>query len=213
MNIKKNIYFIILIVGISFGTTLAMKANIGVEAWDALAQSGSAITNIPVGTVLMILNITCVLIQWIILKKDFKLKHMLQIPLSIFIGYLVNYFYYDLFSNLVVCNYFTRVLLLICGYAINAFVVAGIMMLDVVTFALEGACKAFSDKYHVSFPKFRQLMDVLLIAIVIVLSFTLNLDLYVREGTVIGMLTFGPMIGVFTKLLEKLGDFNDKKSK
>lgn len=203
MNIKKIIYFIILIVGISFGTTLTMKANIGVEAWDALAQSGSAITNIPVGTVLMILNITCVLIQWIILKKDFKFKHMLQIPLSVFIGYLVNYFYYDLFGNLIVNNYFIRVLILILGYLVNAFVVAGIMMLDVVTFALEGACKVISDKYQLSFPKFRQFIDVLSVASVIVLSMMFHIDLYVREGTVIGMLIFGPMIGFFTKILEK----------
>lgn len=213
MNIKKIIYFIILIVGISFGTTLTMKANIGVEAWDALAQSGSAITNIPVGTVLMILNITCVLIQWIILKKDFKFKHMLQIPLSVFIGYLVNYFYYDLFGNLIIDNYFIKVLILILGYLVNAFVVAGIMMLDVVTFALEGACKVISVKYQLSFPKFRQIIDVLSVASVIVLSMMFHIDLYVREGTVIGMLIFGPMIGSFTKILEKLGDLNDKKSK
>ena len=206
MNIKKIIYFIILIVGISFGTTLTMKANIGVEAWDALAQSGSAITNIPVGTVLMILNITCVLIQWIILKKDFKFKHMLQIPLSVFIGYLVNYFYYDLFGNLIVNNYFIKVLILILGYLVNAFVVAGIMMLDVVTFALEGACKVISDKYQLSFPKFRQFIDVLSVASVIVLSMMFHIDLYVREGTVIGMLIFGPMIGFFTKILEKIGE-------
>lgn len=206
MNIKKIIYFIILIVGISFGTTLTMKANIGVEAWDALAQSGSAITNIPVGTVLMILNITCVLIQWIILKKDFKFKHMLQIPLSVFIGYLVNYFYYDLFGNLIVNNYFIKVLILILGYLVNAFVVAGIMMLDVVTFALEGACKVISDKYQLSFPKFRQIIDVLSVASVIVLSMMFHIDLYVREGTVIGMLIFGPMIGFFTKTLEKIGE-------
>lgn len=206
MNIKKIIYFIILIVGISFGTTLTMKANIGVEAWDALAQSGSAITNIPVGTVLMILNITCVLIQWIILKKDFKFKYMLQIPLSVFIGYLVNYFYYDLFGNLIVNNYFIKVLILILGYLVNAFVVAGIMMLDVVTFALEGACKVISDKYQLSFPKFRQFIDVLSVASVIVLSVMFHIDLYVREGTVIGMLIFGPMIGFFTKILEKIGE-------
>lgn len=206
MNIKKIIYFIILIVGISFGTTLTMKANIGVEAWDALAQSGSAITNIPVGTVLMILNITCVLIQWIILKKDFKFKHMLQIPLSVFIGYLVNYFYYDLFGNLIVNNYFIKVLILISGYLVNAFVVAGIMMLDVVTFALEGACKVISDKYQLSFPKFRQFIDVLSVASVIALSMMFHIELYVREGTVIGMLIFGPMIGFFTKILEKIGE-------
>lgn len=206
MSIKKLIYFIVLIICISFGITLTMKANIGIGAWDALAQSGSDITSIPVGTVMMLLNFGCVFIQVILLKKEFKFKHVLQIPLSIFIGYLVNYFYYDLFGNLIVNDYITRVVLLFCGYVINSFVVAGIMMLDVVTFALEGACKVISDKYHLSFSKFRQLIDILSIVIVIILSFTFHIDLYVREGTIIGMLTFGPMIGVFTKLLGKLGD-------
>lgn len=203
MNIKKIIYFILLIIGISFGITLTMKANIGVDAWDALAQSGSEITSIPVGTVMMLFNFLCVFIQFILLKKEFKIKHTLQIPLSILIGYLVNYFYYDLFGNLIIHGYLIRVLLLIGGYVINSFVVACIMVLDVVTFALEGACKAISDKYNFSFSKFRQFVDILSIVIVIILSFVFKIDLFVREGTVIGMLTFGPMIGFFTKMIEK----------
>lgn len=196
----KIIVYILLICGISFGITLTMKANIGIDAWDALSQSGSAITNIPVGTVGMCLNFICILIQFIILKDNFKFKHILQIGLSILLGFSVNFFYYHLLGNLIVNNYLLRILLLVLGNIINAFVVAQIMLLDIVTFPLEGACKAFADKANISFPKLRQRIDIVSIIIVVLLSFIFNIDLYVREGTIIGMLIFSPMMGYFMKI-------------
>ena len=200
INYKKIIVYILLICGISFGITLTMKANIGVDAWDALSQSGSAITKIPIGTVGMCLNFICIFIQFIILRNNFKFKHVLQIVLSILLGFSVNFFYYHLLGNLNVNSYIFRILLLITGNIINAFVVAQIMLLDIVTFPLEGACKAFADKVGISFPKLRQVVDIISIIIVVLLSLVFKIDLYVREGTIIGMLIFSPMMGYFMRI-------------
>lgn len=196
----KSIIYILLICGISFGITLTMKANVGVDAWDALSQSGSAITNIPIGTVGMCLNFICIFIQLIILKNNFKFKHILQIGLSILLGFSVNFFYYHVLSNFNIYSYIGRIFLLILGNVINAFVVAQIMLLDIVTFPLEGACKVFADKVGISFPKLRQSIDFISILIVLCLTFIFKIDLYVREGTVIGMLIFSPMMGYFMKI-------------
>ena len=204
MKLRKVLCFMLLILCISLGVSLTMKANIGIGAYDAVSQSISALSLIPVGTVMMGSNLLCVFAEFLILKKNFKFKHVLQIVLSILLGYLINFFYYDLLGNLVTNNYFLRLILLMVGYTINAFVVAGIMLLDIVTFPLEGVCKVISDKFHIDFSKFRQFADILSVCVVFVLWFIFDIELYVREGTVIGMLLFGPLIGLFMKILNPL---------
>lgn len=199
MNKRRILLCIAMIILVSLGASLTLKAEIGVGAWDALAQSGSFITKIKVGSVGMIFNLVCVFIEFLILRKNFKIKHLLQIGLSILLGYTINFFYYDLFGNLVLSAYYARVIVLIIGYCINAFVVAILMQIDVVTFALEGACMAICDKYELSFPKFRQGVDVVCIVLVAILTFLFPIPLSVREGTVIGMIIFGPLMGVFMK--------------
>jgi len=204
MKAKKNILCLLMIIIVSFACALTLKASIGVGAWDALAQTGSSISGIQVGTVGMILNFVCILIQLIILKKNFKVKQALQIILSFVIGYAVNFFYYDVLGGIDLSNYLLRVAALIIGYTIFAFTVAVIMLLDVVTFALEGACKIIAGKTGIKFHIFRQGVDVACIAISAILAFAFNVPLAVREGTVIGMIIFGPIMGVFMKLLKPI---------
>jgi uncharacterized membrane protein YczE len=204
MKINRFIVVFLMIMLVSFGASLTLKAAIGVGAWDALALTGSSMTGIQVGTVGMILNFVCIFIQLVILRKAFKLKHALQIVLCFIIGYTVNFFFYDVLGGVELSNYFLRVLVLIIGYVINAFTVAVIMLLDVVTFALEGACMAISNKTGVKFHVFRQAVDVVCIVIVIIMAFAFNVPFAVREGTVIGMLIFGPIMGIFMKLLKPI---------
>ena len=94
--------------------------------------------------------------------------------------------------------------MLVIGNVITAFVVAAIMLLEVITFALEGACKVISDKYKIPFHKFRQYVDIGSILIVILLALIFKIELYIREGTIIGMLIFSPMIGYFMKILKPI---------
>ena len=44
----------------------------------------------------MILNIACVFGQMIILRKEFKLIQILQIPFCILLGIVINYVLYDI---------------------------------------------------------------------------------------------------------------------
>lgn len=204
MKLKRILICFFMIILVSFACALTLKAAIGVGAWDALALTGSSITGIQVGTVGMILNFICIFIEFIVLRKNFKIKHALQIVLCFIIGYAVNFFYYNILGGIYLSQYFVRVLFLISGYIIFAFTVAVIMLLDVVTFALEGACMAISNKVGVKFHVFRQGVDVVCIVIGIILAFVFNVPLAIREGTIIGMIIFGPIMGIFMKLLKPI---------
>lgn len=182
------------------GAALTLKAAIGVGAWDALAQTGGEIFKIKVGTVGMICNFICVLLQIIILKKNFKLIQLLQIPVSILLGMIINLMLYQVYSNITITSYWMNIILLIIGYIITAGSVAVIMVMDIVTFALEGLCMAIHEVTKIKFHHLRQGVDVICILVILFVSLSMNIELSIREGTVIGMLLYGPLMGIFMRV-------------
>ena len=165
----------VIIVGCS--SALTLKAAIGVGAWDALAQTGSDVTGIEVGTVGMCFNFLCILL-----------------------GIIINFMLYQVYNNFIVTEYWINVALLILGYIICAFAVGMVMVLDIVTFALEGACMAVSKVSGKKFHVLRQGVDIISVLLIIIIVFVTEVPLAVREGTIIGVLLFGPMMGIFMKL-------------
>lgn len=215
MKLFKRIFVLVLgVVVVASSCALTLKAAIGVGAWDALAQTGYEVTGIAVGTIGMCCNFVCILIQVLVLKKKFRPIQLLQIPVSILLGVIINFMLYEVYSNFTIDAYWMNVVLLIVAYIISAFAVGMVMVLDIVTFALEGACMAVSKVTGKKFHVLRQGVDVVSVILVIVISFTAGVPLAVREGTIIGMLLFGPMMGIFMKLqkpvFKKLGliDYN-----
>lgn len=202
--VKRIIVLVVLVSMVAVGCALTLKGAIGVGAWDALASTISGKLGIPFGTMGMFLNFCCIGLQMLILKKEFKKVQYLQFVVSILFGYVVNFVLYELFSGFVVTEYYINVSLLVIGQIICAFAVGAVMVIDMVTFPLEGACMAVSNKLGKKFHVVRQLVDVISVMAVLLLVFTLGMDLTVREGTIIGALIFGPIMGIFMRLLKPI---------
>lgn len=201
-EIKRYITMTILIIITGIGAAFSLKAAAGVGAWDAMNQTLSNMTGMKVGTMGMIINISCVAGQLLLMGKKFRLRQLLQIPVSIVLGVVVNFVLYNVLGNVSFDSYFIRMAVLISAYIVISAAVGAIMKLDAVTFALEGLCMAVSEKTGMQFSKLRQLVDFACIVIVLVLAFAIKTPLTVREGTIIGMLMFGPLMGFFMKKAE-----------
>ncbi|MDN6194404.1 MAG: hypothetical protein L0I88_05140, partial [Alkalibacterium sp.] len=107
----------------AFAISFMLKASIGVSPFDASNQTISFLSDIQVGTVSIIVNLFFVLGQFVLDRKNFGFKHFMQIPLSMLVGVLVNFFYYDLFESVEFNNY------------IESFIVF-FLVLTVVTFSV-----------------------------------------------------------------------------
>lgn len=190
-----------IIVGIGFAFTL--KANVGVGAWDALSASLYSLSGIEVGTVGMILNIGCVFGQMIILKKDFKLIQLLQIPLSVLLGLVINYVLYEILV-FPFDSFIGGIVMYIVSTEVCVIGVALIMVLDEVTFALEGFCDALTKVIPFQFPVVRQFADIVSFGIIVILTLVTQIPWSIGIGTIIGMVIFGPSLGVFMKLFQKV---------
>lgn len=187
---------------VALAITFMLKASVGVGAFDAVTQSLSLLSGIRIGTVAMVLNLSCVIGQFIILKKEFGFNRFLQIPLSILIGMLVNYFYYDLFASIQLNNYATAMMIYFLALVLATFSVSIVMVLNLVTFPIESLCLALTKKVPLKFAVIRQVADILFVVVSVGLTFIFGLTSSIREGTVIGMLIFGPLMGFFIKRVQ-----------
>lgn len=203
-ELKRIVLLALLVIVIGIGASLTLKVAIGVGAWDALTQSISFLTTIKVGTVGMMLNISCIVGQLFLLRKKFQLKHLLQLPITILIGFVINFIYYDVLGSVNLDQYVIKLIIFIGALTILAFALAIVMLLDIVTFPLEGFCMAIAKKMNWKFAVVRQSADIISFLLAVGLTFGLSLPLSLREGTVIAMLSFAPLMGYFMKKLQPL---------
>lgn len=194
------LYLFLFVIGTSFGASLIMHVAIGVSAWDALTQSVAAILGLQVGTMGFILNIVCIILQIIILRELTQWTIVLQIPMSLIMGLVINFVYYQFFSDFVINQYSSQIIFYIIGQAFVAISVAGIMVLDIMYFPLEGLCLAIAKRTRFEFVQIRQAFDVVCIILALIVFFVFKGPLTIREGTIIGMLIFSPMVGLFMKM-------------
>lgn len=199
--------FIVLIISIIItgtGASLALKAAVGVGAWDAIGQSIATVLGMKVGTVFIILNSSCVLVQIILLKKEFKAIQLIQVFLSVLTGLIINFMFYDVFSHLEINNYFGRLILLVFSQIVCAVGVSILVTLDFISFPLESCCMVISKKINKNFGLIRQFVDIICIIVAITITLIFESTLTVREGTVIAMIIFGPMLNLFIKFFSPL---------
>lgn len=198
--IKQLILLAIFVIGTGLGASLVITASLGIGAYDAAAMSISKVLTTKVGNISMIINVMCIVFQLIILKKAFKPLQFLQVGVAVLLGNVVNFFLYDVFAELIITNYILKLSILLLGCVVCAFSVAMIMAINIVSMPLEGFCMALSNKYNMNFGKVRQYADIISIVIVVILTLSFGLELTLREGTIIGMIIFGPMLDRFMNI-------------
>ena len=200
MNRMIRAYGLLILLTILAGMELAflVKMNVGVDPWNAMALSFSFLTGIKMGTIAIICNFLCVLGQIILLKKEFKKTNFLQIPISMLLGYAINFFVYTVFKDMEFSNYIFRITTNIIVLVSVAFTMGAIVVLGLPTFALEGFCSAIHAKTGIPFAKFRQWVDFFCVGLVVILTLIFPIEWSLREGTIITLL------GMFMPRIEKL---------
>jgi uncharacterized protein len=195
--VKKSLFTAFFICVAATGVALGLKAAVGVGAWDAFSQATSTVIHMKVGTFSMIMNLSCVLVQLVILKKDFKWLSFLQIFMAILLGFFVNIVFYDLLANMIIDSYIINMMIYMGSLLVIIMAVALIMSINFLSFPLEAACMAIASKSKLKFGTIRQLVDVFAIIGAVVIAITFKNPIPIREGTIIGMLLFGPLIAWF----------------
>jgi uncharacterized membrane protein YczE len=75
------------------------------------------------------------------------------------------------------------------------------MAINFISFPLESACMVVSKRINKNFGSIRQAVDIFSIIISVAVTLLFRNKLTVREGTIIGMLIYGPLIDWFMRLI------------
>lgn len=200
----------VLTLSATFFTALMLKAAIGTYAcWDALSVNVSQLTGLKVANFSMIMNVSCVFLQLLILRRGFQPSMLLQIPFVILFGTLVNFFYYNILT-FDVHSYMFRLALCILSVTGVAFFLGFLTSLNLVNISVETTCNIISGKYAVDYAYLRVGIDVICIVVSIVLSLIFGLDFTIREGTLIAMALLGPLEKQFMKIFRPVSERLEK---
>lgn len=200
---KRYALFIISLFFSALGVAFTKHGELGVSPISSVANIMSyKFSFLTMGTWLIIWNCILILGQIVILKKDFQLIQLLQVPLSFLFGYFTDFGLWCV-SFIPADFYPLRLMMVIVGIIILGFGISLSVIANVIMNSGEAFVKAVSDITKRNFGNVKIAFDIICVVLSIILSL-IFFDLSVvgtREGTVISALFTGITVKFFTRNL------------
>ena len=193
-RMRRYAIFITGLVIMSFGIAFCIQADLGTTPISSLPYVTSLISGLSVGTTTILMHISFILLQIIILRKNYQPIQLLQLPVALLFGWSIDLALW-LIKGVAPERYLSRWLICLLGILLVAIGVACEVIGDVVTLAGEGFILAVCKAFHLPFPSIKVIFDVFLVVLSAALSLLFLGSVHgVREGTVaaaflVGMLS------------------------
>lgn len=199
-----------LIIGLvimAFGVAFSIKAALGTSPISSVPYVTSCISGLSVGTTTIIMNGIFIVIQIIILRKQYEWFQLLQIPAFIVFGVMIDVGT-SVIQRITYDSYIQQWFLCVLGMILVALGVSIEVMANLVTTAGEGVVLAVCKVWPVKFGNMKVVFDITLVSISIITGLVCFGHLEgVREGTIAAAVC----VGLVTKLFKKpVGKFEEK---
>ena len=190
-KVKRYLIFFIGLFVNSLGVSLITKANLGTSPISSIPYVLSLNFSFTLGNFTIFFSIFLIFLQLCILRKNFKLEHLLQIPISILFGYFID-FTMVLLKSVNPETYVMKFVYLLIGCLILGFGVYLEVLANVAMLPGESFVRAIVNTWNREFGSTKVMFDVSMAVIAAVLSFVFAYHLDgVREGTIIAALLVG----------------------
>ena len=201
-KLKRYLLFLVGLFINALGVSLVTKASLGTSPISSIPYVLSLNFPLTLGNFTIIFSIFLILLQLLILRKDFKIENILQIPVSIAFGYFIDLTMY-LFFWVDPQNYVVKLIALLAGCIVLGFGVYLEVVADVVMLPGESFVRAIVQTWSTNFGTTKIIFDSSMTVIAGVLSIIFFGKLNgVREGTIIAALLVGFIARLFGKHLE-----------
>lgn len=187
---------------LALGVSISVNSNLGVSPVNSLPYVVSLITGVKMGTCVIAVFTVFILVQIIILRKEFKWINLTQILFSTLFGYFVN-FTKMIIGDFALPGYVGRLAMLAVSIVLIAIGVSMYVNTKLVNMPMEGMTMAVTSKLKgKSFHQVKVVMDCIVVVIGVALSFIFLGGLQgIREGTVLGALLVGQVMKPVQKVL------------
>lgn len=181
------------------GVALSVNSNLGVSPVNSLPYVVSQILNVQMGSCVTVIFCFYILLQVLLLRREFQPVQLLQIVFSTIFGYFVD-FAKRVVGDFAIPTYFGQLTMLALSIVLIALGVLLYMDVQLVPMPMEGLSSTIAKKINRPFPTMKMAIDCLVVLIGVVLSlvFLGKLD-GIREGTIITAILVGKLIAILKK--------------
>ena len=200
LALKLLLYFGGLIV-MTFGVILSVKSNMGVTPISSIPYTITVVFGMDLGLATMLFSALMVLLQILILRKQYKIINLLQLPIGILFGVFLTVCG-KLMAKFPVPETFIGCFLLML--ASTVFVALGVFLYvkpRFVPLAPEGFILAITQVTKLQFSTIKIIFDVTMVAISLV---TCLVMIHSHGSVGLGTVVAALLVGMEVKLLAKL---------
>lgn len=201
--------YIFLLVGLfinGLGVSFITKAGLGTSPITSIPYTLSIGFKPTVGMFTLFFNILLILLQIILLRRNFKLENLLQLPIIALFSFFIDLTMIML-EFLQPQTYILKILFLIIGCGILGFGVFMEMVANVAMLPGEATVRAVSDVFNTDFGKTKIAFDSSMTIVAALMSVVMYHTISgVREGTIVAAI----LVGFIARLLKKKIGFIEK---
>ncbi len=214
---KKFKSVIIYLIGLfitALGVCFSIISSLGVSPSSSIPYITSVITAVELGTCTTLVLIGFVILQILILGKQFKKKDLLQIVAGSVFGSFVTVA--GIVTSGIQVSEIYAIQLFHCALGV-IFIALGVKLYlapNILSLPAEGLMQAVSVRFKIPVPTAKIISDCALVVIALILSLIFLGEINgIREGTVISAVCVGLCLKLFNKLFGKqLDKFLEKNS-
>lgn len=203
----------------SLGVSIITKADLGTSPISSIPYVLSLNFPFSLGVFTVVFSVFLILLQLLILRKNFKAEHALQIPISFLFGYFID-LTMAMLGGLAPAHYITKLVFLLMGCVILGAGVYLEILADVAMLPGESFVRAVSATWNTEFGITKICFDVSMTVIAGLLSIFYSHQLQgVREGTIIAALLvgfiarlLGRKLAIFKTMLENTSPLDSSSS-
>lgn len=196
-------YFVGLFI-MTIGIALSVKSDLGVSPVSSIPYTLTVCWGVEMGKATILFHCVLIVIQILILRKNFKLKSLLQLPVGIVFGYFTT-FCNSLADRLPSTdNFIIRIIMILISVVLVAIGIFMYLPADIMSLAGEGVMQAVADTLKIEFSRVKVAFDVTMVVISLVTCLIVLHTLgSVGVGTVIAALLVGIVLGQIKKMWAK----------
>lgn len=199
--IKRYIFLLAGLFVNGLGVSFITKAGLGTSPITSIPYTLSLSFTPTVGMFTLVFNIFLVILQVILLRRNFQLQNLLQLPIIALFSFFID-LTMSLLGFIQPETYVLKVISLVIGCLILGFGVFMEMVANVAMLPGEATVRAVSDVFSTDFGKTKIAFDSSMTVIAAILSFIMfkHLD-GVREGTIVAAILVGFIARLFKKYI------------
>ena len=192
----------------ALGVAYSANSNLGISPVNSLPYVISDIIHVAPGTCVIIVFCSYILVQIILLRKEFNPINLCQIIFSTIFGYFVNFTKWIVGDFMLPGGYVGRLLMQCAGIIFVAFGVFLYLEVELVPMPMEGMTMAIAKKVNRPFPTVKIVVDCAVVVLGVLLTVLflhkipfVHEGVRIREGTILAAIVTGKIVAIFRKPL------------